>query len=208
MLRWMMMLRHLTLAALWLAWSSNAVELQSQASILPPGTLELQSERYFTSFSNSTTGMPALGLGIGFPVLRTGGWLFTAQFGAGYRYKEGSYSVRSSEVRAFEPVTLHWVPLSAAAKITYDIVGFDFVRPTLTLGVGAQWLRLVGKLPGLTQSFWTPHLFLSPALTVWEAKTEEDWFGGFSFGPTFYQSFASPQKISGLSFDLTVNILL
>jgi len=209
MLRFQRMRCHFTLLAFLIAGRLLAAEFVSQASILTPGTLELQSDQYATSFSNSATGMPAVAAGIALPVVRTGGWIFSAQTSVGYRYKQGTYAIKGSEgIRPLEAVSLHWIPMSLAAKITYDFSGVPFVRPTLIVGAGAQWLRLSGDLPGYTRSYWTPFAFISPALTIIEGRSEEDWFGGFSFGTTLYQSFASAQRISGLSLDLSFNILL
>lgn len=203
------MRRHFALLAFLIAVRISAAEFVSQASILTPGTLELQSDQYATSFSNSATGMPAVAIGLAVPVLRTGGFIFSLQTNVGYRYKQGTYAVKAGgEARPLQPITLHWVPMSLATKLTYDFSGVPFVRPTLIAGVGAQWLHLSGDLPGDTRSFWTPFAYVSPAITILEGRSEDDWFGGFSFGTTYYQSFASPQRISGLSLDLTLNILL
>jgi len=203
------MRRYITLWLLFSFGTARAAELVSQASILTPGTFEIQSDQYGTSFANSTTGIPSIAVGLALPLANFNQFILSGQMTVGYRYKQGSYAVTSAEeVRPLESVSLHWIPFTLATKISYGIPGVTFVRPTLAFGLGAQWLRLVGDLPGYTRSFWTPFAFISPALTIVEAGGDTDWFGGFSFGPTLYQSFGSPQRISGMSLDLTLNILL
>lgn len=189
--------------------SFSYLELLPQASIVTPGNLVLRNSLFRVPYSDLNTGMPSLGIGLGVPLFTAGRFEFFAMAFANYRFKQGSIGVQDSEgnVRQ-DTLTLHWIPLSGGLKIAFEIPDFSYAKPTITLGAGTQWMSQSGSLSGISTNFWVPYAYLSPALTFLEARSANEWFGGFSFGTTVYRALTTDQTVEGLSLDLTVNIVL
>lgn len=187
--------------------SDDLLELIPQFSILTPGRLTLKGPGYTAPLSDVLTGIIGISVGPSWRVTRFGDFDLHAQAQLGYRFKQGIFPIDTDFGRTEQDVTLHWMPISGAAKVGYIIPGLESAKLSVTFGGGVQWLRLVGQLPALSRSYWVPYFFLAPALTLLETD-DGDWFNGFTFGATYYQGLSRVQEVSGISVDLALNIRL
>ena len=187
-------------------------ELVSQVSILVPSGLVLSNAGFEMAYDDASAGVPAFLLGVAIPLLSWNRLLVYGQLQAGYSFKQGLYSIRARDGSSTEPrqevLKLHRVPLISSIKMMYALKGLSFVKPTLTLGAGAQWLHHSGESGGLDGAYWVPYFFVAPALTFFERSAGQDWFAGFTFGVSYQNSLSLTKKFTGWSFDLSANLIL
>lgn len=178
-------------------------------SIVTPRQLVLSSPEFEIPFEQNLTGLPTVQLGFTFPLFLAGPLEAQALVSAGYGYKEAVHTVRlrSGEEKR-DLIALHRVPAQGALRLLYHVPGMTFMKPTLTLGGGAQWLYQVAEMDGIDKGYWMPFFSVAPALTFFESGASSDWFGGFTFGVSYLSGFETEQRFQAWSFDLSVNVIL
>jgi hypothetical protein len=181
-----------------------------QVSILAPQTLTTFTERYEIRYADNISGMPSVQLGIATPLFLVSNVEAHALVQLGYGFKEGlfNFTNRISGGPARDLIRLHRLPATLGVKLLYHIPWLTFVKPSLTFGAGAHWLIQSGRLEGTRASFWIPYYFVSPALTFFESRQYNDWFGGFTFGVSYHNDLHPTQVLRAWSFDLSVNLFL
>ncbi len=186
-----------------------ALELIPQLSILSPASLILRSPDFVVPYNESFAGLPAVHVGLAAEITSIGSFDLSAIGRIGLAAKANAVNVQptSGSARSAD-VSLLWMPLSASARVVYNIPGVEFFRPVLELGGGVNYLRQSSRVPGLSADFWVPFLFATPGMTFGGGIPGKDWFGGFTFGASIQESISSIQTIRGWSFDLSVNIFL
>jgi hypothetical protein len=177
-----------------------------QVSLIVP-TLVLKTPAY-TVRNETLDGVPIFQLGLAAPLFSSGDFVVLGQARVGYGYKEGRFTISGTRGESLrDKVGLHWLPMSASLRAIYEIPGLRFVKPTLNVGAGVQWLHQAGTISSLSESYWVPLFYAAPGLTFLEGK-RDDWFGGFTFTVTYQTGFATPQTVRGMSIDLGLNIFL
>ncbi len=187
----------------------NKLQLVPQISILSPGEMVLKNEAYEIPYSQSVPGMFGFSIGSASPLHIEDAFQLYFVSRLGFAYKQANYSITESNTRntTNSTINLSWVPASIGVKSVFAVNKFPFVRPTLSVGSGASWLYQSSATDGLSQNFLVPFFYITPGLAFFEKQTPDDWFGGFSFGVTYQDSFASPQRVRATSFDLSINII-
>lgn len=191
---------------------SGAIEVSPQISFFSASKLTLSNAYFDVPYAETLGGLPMFELVLSTPLTYFGSLQVLLQGQAGYGYKEAVFSnirSHSDANQVFSDVLkLHWIPLAASLRFDYEIPR-SFVKPTLILGAGAQWLFQSGKLDGIEQGFWVPYAFVGPALTLFDQSSRRgEWFGGVTVGPTFKKSFGSSQEIAGWSLDVAAHLVL
>lgn len=183
------------------------MQLVPQLSILSPQEVVLKNSSFEVPYSDNVPGLFSLSLGTSTPAWITDSLqlFWTGRFG--FSHKQGSYNFTDGGRGRTTDVSLLWVPASLGVKAVYAINQFPYVRPSLAMGSGLQWLYQASAVEGLSQHFLVPFYYVTPGITFFDKKTPDDWFGGFTFGITYQDSFASPQRVRATSFDLSVNII-
>lgn len=170
----------------------------TQASILTPTTIDLVQTKQEIPYKEMLTGFPVIHLGLATPFRSYGEFQTYGLFKAGFSYKRGQTEIAD--------ISLLWVPLSVGTKIQYTPPEFPFVRPSLSLGLGAQFIHQGSSAPELETSAWLPFYYVTPMIGFFEGGSE--WFNGFTFGISFIDSVAVSQKVRSWSFDLSFSFLL
>lgn len=167
----------------------------------------ISTEEYQIPYSQLLAGFPAFYLGVAKQLKSTGNFQIFGLAKAGFTSKTGQYEIQSRTGETTSArVSLSWLPMSVGTKVQYLIPGFPFVKPSLTVATGVQWLRQSSSLPGITTNVWLPFYTISPALSFLEGTSEIDWFGGFSFGLSYQDSLGFAQKVRTWSFDLSLTL--
>jgi hypothetical protein len=183
--------------------------IMPQVSIFMPSELTLSSPTFNVAYGKQFPSLTQAGFAALTPLFNWGGVRILSSTKVGFSYKAGLLEINPSNgAKITESMRLYWVPLSLGAKFIYTLPHFPFIKPSLTLGGGAHWFYQTGPLSGANQSFWVPYYYFTPALSFLEGTAPTDWFGGFTFGVTYQSSLSSIQNISGVSFDMGINILL
>lgn len=183
-------------------------ELLPAITITTPTVLKLESDRYTTTYSDQFAGFPVMQISAARFMDRWGDFDWLLQATAGYGTRAGNYETEVDHaVRARDEMRLHFLPVSLSTRFNYNMPGFR-LRPNLAIGVGANWLSQESKLPGFSSSSWVPFVIVTPGLTFLDTSAAGDWFGGFSFGASFFHGFASLQQLQGTNFELSLRILL
>jgi hypothetical protein len=185
-------------------------ELMPQLSVVSPSEFILTNSEYSIPYSTLLLGMPAVYMGIATPIKKEKGLQISLMGRIGYSYKSGDFILTShSGEQKPSHLTLSWLPVSVGTIAEYSIPGVPFLKPMLTFGLGAEWLRQTGTLDGISTNFWLPYFYVSPAIGFFDtAMTSIDWFGGFTFGVTYQDSFGKKQKARAWSFDLSGKFVL
>jgi hypothetical protein len=188
--------------------------LTPQLSVISPREISLSNKAYDIPYAETLTGLPAFHLGAGTSLgevsTSLGDFEFFGMARIGYTAKSLPVNLQSREhatERRSGEIKLHWVPLAGGVEIRYSVPGFPFVRPVLTAGGGVHWMYQHGQFNSVNDSFWIPHFFIMPGIAFFESKSPTDWFGGFTFGVTYQDSFASRQKVKTWSFDLSMDVV-
>lgn len=185
---------------------SSSLEIIPRASIIMPSSLVLRTADFDIPYSETFSGgVPSFSLGVAVPYADWGQLQFSWLVTAGYGRKEGVFDAGT---RSRHSILLHWMPVTAGTRILYNIPGAAFVSPTLIVGGGAFWIRQRASLDPLNASFLIPFAFISPGLTFFEGRNLNDWFGGLTFGTSIFRSVATSGETHGMSFDMSVSILL
>ncbi len=188
---------------------ASGLQWLAQASIVMPQTFTLTSPRYEVPYADNFSGFPGVHVGAALPLFVAGPIEAQAIGLVGYGFKEGIFSFHDAvgnEVR--DLLRLHRIPMSAGVKFLYHIPWLTFVKPSLTVGGGAQWMIQAGRLEGVSDNFMLPFYYFSPALTFFENRVSTDWFGGFTFGISYQNDLHPKQVLRAWSFDLSVNLFL
>lgn len=181
----------------------------AQISIVTPQQFTLRHDGFVVPYAETIDGMPTLQFGAALPLFVAGQLETQVLALAGYSFREGLFSLTGPDGFRREQIRIHRLPLSAGVRVLYHISWLSFVKPSLTVGAGAQWMYQTSYLPGLQKSFWVPFYFVSPSLTFFESGVESvDWFGGFTFGLTYQNDLDPRQRLRAWSFDLSVNLFL
>lgn len=185
------------------------VWLVPQVSIIMPRELSLTNREYSIPYSNQFANLSNFSIGMVSPLKISERYQLLALYRLGVTYKEGFYGFKKRSGESVESkVKLAWVPISVGGKIQYSIPDFPFIKPSLSFGGGVHWLYQTGNLGGMNSSFWVPYYFVTPALSFFEGANTGDWFGGFTFGVSYQNSFATQQTVKAWTFDLGINIFL
>lgn len=188
----------------------SRIHLIPQVSILTLSEVVLINNAFRVPYSDSFTGIPAFFLRIATPLFTIKNTEFFGEVRVGYGGKGGETRVFSiqSDASSDESMRLYWVPFSAAIRVQHALPGFEVFLPTLAVGVGEQWIGQRGGTSTLRQDFWIPFFHISPGLTFMGGRRTEDWFGGFSFGVTYQDSFATEQTVRSWAMDLSMSFFL
>ena len=188
--------------------SQSQVEVLPQFSILSPTRLILSNENVEIPFSRSYRGIPAATVGMAVPFLR-GTFQIDGLIRLGFGYANDHYEIIDrSGTRRGSDLSLYWIPVSLGTRVYYEISGFSYLKPGISFGGSLTFFRHAAAAADLSKSYWVPTVFLSPMLVFLEGNGhKEDWFGGFTFGATFWSSVAN-QTFNGVSLDLGLTILL
>lgn len=180
-----------------------------QVSIVTPQTFTLTNDRFETPYAQNFNGMPSVQGGVAVPLFLAGGIEAQGIGLLGYGFREGIFNLRTVDgAPARDLVRLHRIPASVGVKFLYHIPWLTFVKPSLTVGGGAQLILQAGRLQGFNDNFWMPFYYFSPALTFFENRAATDWFGGFTFGISYHNDLHPKQVLRAWSFDLSVNLFL
>lgn len=190
-------------------------EIIPQISVLNPADFALTTDSYTAHYSKSAFGLPMLLVGAGARLGTLENLEFFLDGKLGYGGKGGVIPVSTrygggvEETTFNQDVRLHWMPIEVSGRMLWSIPGVTFVRPTLSAGLGSSLVIQTSSLPGFSHTYLLPFFQITPGLTFLEgSRTANDWFGGFLFGFTYLQTFATEQSMHGTSVDLSVNILL
>ncbi len=185
-------------------------QIVPQISILTPQEIVLKNNTFEIPYSQNVPGLFGISVGASSPLSVGDSFQFYLTGRLGFSHKDGEYTINRIEANQTEKsnVSLAWMPVSVGVKSQYAINQFPYVRPMLGAGLGAQWMYQSSTLGGLNQHFLIPLYYVTTGLSFFDKKTPEDWFGGFSFGVSYQDSFASPQKVRVTSVDLSLNIIL
>jgi hypothetical protein len=188
---------------------ASEVQVVAHVSIITPQTFTLTNTLYEIPYHQNFSGMPSVQVGIAMPLFLAGPVEAQGIGLLGYGFKEGSFNFKTVDgAPARDLVRLHRLPASAGLKFLYHIPWLRFVKPSITVGAGAQLLIQAGRLEGLSSNFWLPYYYFSPALTFFENRVSTDWFGGFTFGVSYQNDLHPKQVLRAWSFDLSVNLFL
>lgn len=188
---------------------AQAVQALVQVSIITPQTFTLTNSQYETPYARNFAGMPSIQGGLAMPLFLAGGVEAQAVGSLGYGFKEGIFNLTTVDGAPMRDlIRLHRLPASLGVKFLYHIPWLTFVKPSLTVGGGAQLIFQAGRLPGFNDNFWLPYYYFSPALTFFENRVSTDWFGGFTFGISYQNDLSPKQVLRAWSFDLSVNLFL
>ncbi len=180
-----------------------------QVSILTPQTFILTNSAYRIPYGENFSGMPGVQVGAAVPLFVADGIEAQGLGLVGYGFKEGAFNVfTTGGAVARDMIRLHRIPVSLGVKFLYHIPWLSFVKPSVTIGGGMQWLIQGGRLAGLRDNFLLPFFYVSPALTFFENRVATDWFGGFTFGISYQNDLHPKQVLRAWSFDLSVNLFL
>lgn len=154
-------------------------------------------------------GLPALGMSITKPLGRLGDFSFALQATAAFGARSGQLTVLQKETQQIteEEFAVMWIPITAAARLSYRIPGLSFFRPSVTVGFGALTVVQRSELAELSHTSVVPSFVVSPQVTFLDA-TSFHWLGGFTFGATFYRGLSPTTALNANSIDLGINILL
>lgn len=181
------------------------LELDLTLSIVSPTELVLTNGIHRVPYGDSFAGLPAVQVGLAKKIFEVHPFHLDLTAHAGYGRRNAPVAVPGVGEQS---ISLDWVPMSAALRLEYAIAGLDFVRPSLSVGSGVHYLHQSGPAPGLTDEFWVPHVFFTPALTFMGGNPTRDWFNGFTFGVMLDRSVSTVQTVRGWSFDLSFSIFL
>ncbi len=188
---------------------AQALQALIQVSIVTPQTFTLSNSLYETPYAQNFIGMPSLQGGLAMPLFLAGGIEAQGIGTLGYGFKEGIFNLTTVEGKpARDLIRLYRFPASLGVKFLYHIPWLTFVKPSLTVGGGAQLILQAGRLAGFSDNFWIPYYYFSPALTFFENRVSTDWFGGFTFGISYQNDLSPRQVLRAWSFDLSVNLFL
>lgn len=187
----------------------NKLQLVPQISILSPGEIVLRNNTYEVPYSQNVPGLFGFSIGSASPLHIDDHFQLYVVSRIGFAFKQGQYSITDRETRETSNtnINLMWMPASIGVKSVFSINRFPYVRPTLSIGSGSSWMYQGSATDGLSQHFMIPFYYVTPGLSFFEKQSPDDWFGGFSFGVTYQDSFASPQRVRATSFDLSINII-
>jgi hypothetical protein len=186
----------------------GALELVPQVSMIMPSRFVLSTDRYIIPYSKDLEGLALFSLGAATPIVFWGPIQVEVQAGVGFAHKEGVMALHNQAgVNFNDDISLNWIPFSTSLKISYEIPGIHFMKPALSLGGGVNWLHQSGTLDGVDHAYWLPFWVATPCLTFL-AGHHDDWFGGFTFGVSYQDTFGSAQSLRAVSFDLSLNIWL
>ena len=184
-------------------------QLVPQLSILSPGEITLKNSSFEVPYSKKLQGIFGFSLGAESPLQISDSFQLFFVSRLGFAYTNGDYTVNNTTTRStnYTNINLAWVPASIGVKSVFSINKFPYVRPTLSVGSGASWMYQSSATDGLSEHFLVPHYYITSGLSFFEKQNPDDWFGGFSFGVTFQDSFATSQRVRNTSFDLSINII-
>lgn len=192
---------------------SGSVVVRPQLSYYILSKFTLTNNYFEVPYSNSLKSMALLSFNVAFPLTSFGRFDLFGQGRVGYMYREGLIKVhqKGSITDMTDNVKLHWLPCSLSLKTSYDVNGFSFIKPSVTVGAGAQWFYQIGNLDqsGIEQGFWVPFYFGGAHLTFFDQTHKTNaWFGGVTLGTSYQDSFASDQVFRGVFIDADVSIQL
>jgi len=192
-------------------YRTGAVDVGPQLSLVNPTEFELINNYFKVPYQEGMKGAPLAQFVLTTPIARFGGYLeLHGQGRIGYSYRENIYDVLSQSGATFSGIVrLHWLPVSAALRLSVPVPGLrGWVKLSLAGGGGAQFLSQHGELDGIEQDFWVPFVFVAPALTILDARDSGGWFGGLSLGATTNRSLSSLHKVNFWSIDLSTSLVL
>ena len=189
-------------------YSTGAIEVGPQFSMVTASQFETTNNYFSVPYNSLRTQIPLVHLVMTTPITLVAGFVEVhAQGRIGYNYREGVYTVRARSGQEFSDlVKLNWLPITAGLRLGAQLP--IPIKPTVTIGAGAQWLAQDGLLDGLDQNFWVPFYQISPAVTLFDLSERGGWFGGINVGATINRSVASQQKINYWSIDLSTALVL
>ena len=187
----------------------RSLEMLARVSMLNPSEFYLNGKNFQASHASIYRSAPGFSLGLAVPVFYWDDFQFVLEGLAGYRYKRGQFVVNPNESLPTNLIaTLHEVPLSLGTTVLYSMPGFPFVKPTLSFGLGGRWISQQTSTSLFSESFWLPYFFVTPGLSFFPSYDPGDWFGGFNFGISYQQSFSVKHRVTGVSMELSLHILL
>jgi|GEM_PF-6415285 len=190
------------------------IEFMPQFSIFNANSLRLRTDAYEVNYGAVLEGVPLFNAAIAIPYAQIGNFSFLVNTQLGLGTVRDVYPVSwnatdtTVQSRVSDRIRLVWIPMSVSQEVRYSLPGIPFFQPSLTVGAGGHLLlqRNAGVLP--SEDFWIPHFFFRPALTFFDAASTAHWFGGFSFGVSWYRSLGGKNELQGTSFDLSLKFLL
>ena len=183
--------------------------LMPQVSVVMPTELKLSNRDFKIPYSKQFANISQFALGAVTPLRRKGDFQLLAVGKLGLSFKQGTYGFeRTSGDPVQGKLQLFWLPISVGGKVQYEIPGFPYIKPSFSMGGSLNWFYQTGSLGGLNSSYWIPTYFISPAVSFLEGQSSSDWFGGFTFGVSYQNSFSTQQSFKAWSFDLSINVLL
>jgi len=103
---------------------------------------------------------------------------------------------------------VHWIPTFFAIRTDYRWPLLQDVYPFLTVGYGHHWIFQRSTTPGFNTNFDVSFFVLTPGMTFLLGTEESEYPLQLSFGTSFHQSLSNLHQIQGLSFDLSLSLLL
>ncbi|MBI4404874.1 MAG: hypothetical protein HY537_11970 [Deltaproteobacteria bacterium] len=191
--------------------ASRKFTLIAQLSLFMPFRFTLDNGNLSVAYAESFKGFPFFQLIAGEQVALLGNVELQAQLSLGYAHKSGPVILTDSQGAQQEAfVNLHWIPASLSARFAYRISSMHFLKPSITTGLGLQWLYQSAHSQAVNHHFWVPFAFVRPAITFFDPLEEVtgDWFGGLILGVSYLTDLGASQVIRGFSYEVGLAIIL
>lgn len=191
--------------------------LHSRGGVMTPQIGVFSASRFFVSneyfavdYAEELGSIPFASFALAKPIYGMDQFSVFGKGEVGFSYKQGTYKALSTSGPAIEDsITLQWVPILAGLVFEYQPAWANWIKPSISIFTGANWLHHSGTIDGLDYSEWVPVYGYGPAFSFLTSnKEEEGIFEGFTISATFQKSTDSEHKIEGWEYKLGSSIIL